>query len=280
MHIRSLASVAFVAFAAQAFAQQTKVFKRSITTGRDLGLMRRADDGYQPADEVCNKGGNTCAEACGNGYEQCKSTDQAVHCFNPAAGETCCSTTSGNSCLASFYCTHSSNTDTTCCPNGMNLGDCAANHGVSGALTSDPPVVASTSVPPTTTSKSSTVPPTTSSTPAPPTTTSSSIVIVTTSSTPAPSSTLASSTSEVPSTTELTAEISTTFAPSAGTSTAFASSNGTTLATTSTRSSARSTVFPSSATTPASAPNQNAGSSNGPAGMAVLLGAAFAAALL
>lgn len=97
MHIRSLASVAFVAFAAQAFAQQqTKIFKRSITAGRDLGLMRRADDGYQPADEVCNKGGNTCAEACGTGYEQCKSTDQAVHCFNPAAGETCCSTTTGS----------------------------------------------------------------------------------------------------------------------------------------------------------------------------------------
>ncbi|KAK1674739.1 hypothetical protein BDP55DRAFT_729388 [Colletotrichum godetiae] len=279
MHIRSLASVAFVAFAAQAFAQQqTKIFKRSITAGRDLGLMRRADDGYQPADEVCNKGGNTCAEACGTGYEQCKSTDSAVHCFNPAAGETCCSTTTGNSCLSSFYCTHGSNTDTTCCPNGMNLADCAAKHGVSG-LTSDPPVVASTSVPPTT-SKSSTVPPTTSSTPAPPTTTSSSVVVVTTSSTPAPSSTLAPTTSEVPSTTEVTTEISTTFAPSAGTSTAFASGNGTTLATTSTRSSARSTVFPSSATTSASAPDQNAGSSNGPASMAVLLGAAFVAALL
>ncbi|KAK7447504.1 hypothetical protein CaCOL14_008576 [Colletotrichum acutatum] len=277
MHIRSLASVAFVAFAAQAFAQQqTKIFKRSITAGRDLGLMRRADDGYQPADEVCNKGGNTCAEACGTGYEQCKSTDQAVHCFNPAAGETCCSTTTGNSCLSSFYCTHGSNSDTTCCPNGMNLADCAAKHGVSG-LTSDPPVVASTSVPPTT--SKTTPPPTTSSTPAPPTTTSSSVV-VTTSSTPAPSSTLIPSTSAVPSTTEVTTEVPTTFVPSAGTSTAFASSNGTTLATTSTRSSTRSTVFPSAATTSASAPDQNAGSSDGPAGMAVLLGAAFVAALL
>lgn len=98
MHIRLLASVALVAFAAQAFAQQqTKVFKRSIITpSRDFGLMRRADDGYQPADEVCNKGGNTCAEACGNGYQQCKSTDQAVHCYNPAAGETCCSTNNGS----------------------------------------------------------------------------------------------------------------------------------------------------------------------------------------
>ncbi|GKT61999.1 PRP 4 C domain-containing protein [Colletotrichum tofieldiae] len=265
MHIRSLASLAFAAFAAQAFAQQTKVFKRSITTGRDLGFMRRADGGYQPADEVCNKGGNTCAEACGGGYQQCKSTDQAVHCYDPAAGETCCSTTSGNSCLSSFYCTHDTKTDTFCCPNGMNLGDCATKHGVAGALTSDVPVPATTSVP--STSKSSTVPPTTSSTP-PPTT--SSVVVVTT-------TTTSTTSSEVPSSTVV---VITSSAPSAGTSTAFSASNGTTLATASTRSSARSTLFPSAAATTTAASDENAGSSNGPAGMAVILGAAFVAALL
>ncbi|OHX00834.1 hypothetical protein CSPAE12_00412 [Colletotrichum incanum] len=227
MHIRSLASLAFAAFAAQAFAQQTKVFKRSITTGRDLGFMRRADGGYQPADEVCNKGGNTCAEACGGGYQQCKSTDQAVHCYNPAAGETCCSTTTGNSCLSSFYCTHDTKTDTFCCPNGMNLGDCATKHGVAGALTSDVPVPTTTSVP--STSKSSTVPPTTSS---PPPSTTSSVVVVTTTTTSSSSSSSSSFTtsSEVPSSTVIT----TSFAPSAGTSTALSASNGTTLATAST----------------------------------------------
>ncbi|CCF34757.1 hypothetical protein CH063_06683 [Colletotrichum higginsianum] len=219
MHIRSLASLAFVAFAAQAFAQQTKVFKRSITTGRDLGFMRRADGGYQPEDEVCNKGGNTCSEACGGGYQQCKSTDQAVHCYDPTAGETCCSTTTGNSCLTSFYCTHDTKTETFCCPNGMNLGDCATKHGVTGPLTSDVPIPTTTSVP--STSKSSTVPPTTSSS-APPTTTSSSLVATTTS-----TFISTSTTSEAPSTTI----VSTSFSPSAGTSTAFSASNGTTLAT-------------------------------------------------
>ncbi|WQF83552.1 hypothetical protein CDEST_08566 [Colletotrichum destructivum] len=268
MHIRSLASLAFAAFAAQAFAQQTKVFKRSITTGRDLGFMRRADGGYQPEDEVCNKGGNTCSEACGGGYQQCKSTDQAVHCYDPTAGETCCSTTTGNSCLTSFYCTHDTKTETFCCPNGMNLGDCATKHGVTGPLTSDVPVPTTTSVP--STSKSSTVPPTTSSS-APPTTTSSSLVATTTS-----TFISTSTTSEAPSTTI----VSTSFSPSAGTSTAFSASNGTTLATASTRSSARGTLFPSAAATTAAAAGENAGSSNGPAGMAVILGAAFVAALL
>ncbi|GKT45661.1 uncharacterized protein ColSpa_05842 [Colletotrichum spaethianum] len=272
MHIRSLASVAFVAFAAQAFAQQTKVFKRSITSGRDLGFMRRADGGYQPADEVCNKGGNTCAEACGGGYQQCKSTDQAVHCYDPTAGETCCSTTTGNSCLTSFYCTHDTQTDTFCCPNGMDLGECATKHGVTGALTSDVPVPTTTSVP--STSKSSTVPPTTSTTTSttttstPPSTTSSSVVVLTTSS--------PTSSSEVPSSTVVTAEV----APSVGTSTAFSASNGTTLATASTRSGARSTLFPSAAATTTAASDTSAGNSNGPAGMAVILGAAFVAALV
>ncbi|TQN73014.1 putative secreted protein [Colletotrichum shisoi] len=281
MHIRSLASLAFAAFAAQAFAQQTKVFKRSITTGRDLGFMRRADGGYQPEDEVCNKGGNTCSEACGGGYQQCKSTDQAVHCYDPTAGETCCSTTTGNSCLTSFYCTHDTKTETFCCPNGMNLGDCATKHGVTGPLTSDVPVPTTTSVP--STSKSSTVPPTTSSS-APPTTTSSSLVATTTTTTTTTSSSSAfistSTTSETPSTTIVSTIVSTSFSPSAGTSTAFSASNGTTLATASTRSSARGTLLPSAAATTAAASGENAGSSNGPAGMAVILGAAFVAALL
>ncbi|KAK2000137.1 hypothetical protein LX36DRAFT_444551 [Colletotrichum falcatum] len=270
MHIRSLASLAYVAFAAQAFAQQTKVFKRSVTFGRDLGFMRRADGGYQPADEVCNKGGNTCAEACGGGYQQCKSTDQAVHCYNPAAGETCCSTTSGNSCLSSFYCTHDTKTDTFCCPNGMNLGDCATKHGVTGALTSDVPVPTTTSVP--TTSSSSTVPPTTSSTP--PTTTSS---VVTTTSTTSTTSTVVPTTSEVSTSAVIT---TTSFAPSAGTSTAFSALNATTLATGPARTSARSTVLPSTPASVTAVSGQSAGRSNGPAGMAVVLGAAFVAALL
>ncbi|OLN97474.1 putative secreted protein [Colletotrichum chlorophyti] len=263
MHIRSLTSLALVALAAQAFAEQTKVFKRSITTGRDLGFMRRSDNGYQPEDEVCSKGGNTCAEACGSGYQQCKSTDQAVHCYNPAAGETCCSTNNGNSCLSAFYCTHDPSSETICCPNGMNLGDCAAKHGVTGALTSDVPVPTTTSVP--TTSKSSTIPPTTTSTTAPPTT--SSVAPTTT-------ATTSNTTSESPSSTVVT----TSFTPSIGTSTVFAQTNGTTFATTSSRP--RSTLFPSAATTAPTTSDQNAGTRSGPAAMAVVFGAAFVAAML
>ncbi|KAH0431366.1 hypothetical protein CcaCcLH18_07100 [Colletotrichum camelliae] len=269
MHFRSLASVALVAFSAQAFAQD-KVFKRSIITpSRDFGIMRRADGAYQPADEVCSKGGNTCAEACGTGYEQCKSTDSAVHCYNPAAGETCCSTNSGNSCLSSFYCTHDTGAETFCCANGMNLGDCAAKHGVTGALTSDVPVptTTSTSQAPTTSSVAPT--PTTTSKPVP--TTSSSVVVATT-----PSTTSSPSSSAVPSTTEVVA-LTTSVAPSVGFTSAFTAANST-LASTTRGVSTRVSATPSAST--GAAPDQNAGASNAPAGMAVLLGAAFVAALL
>jgi len=53
-------------------------------------LARREDDGaYEPELLECGEG-NTCAEACGAGYEQCESSASENHCFNPAAGETCC----------------------------------------------------------------------------------------------------------------------------------------------------------------------------------------------
>ncbi|TDZ40598.1 putative secreted protein [Colletotrichum spinosum] len=271
MHIRSLASLAVVAFAAQAFAQQPKVFKRSINIGRELGFMRRADNGYQPADEVCSKGGNTCAEACGSGYQQCKSTDQAVHCYNPAAGETCCSTNSGNSCLSSFYCTHDPSSETVCCPNGLNLGDCAAKHGVSGALTSDVPVPTTTSTsqaPPTSTSAA---PTTTSTSQAP--TTSSTVVAVVVSTT----SSSSSSSSEVPTTTLFTStSFSPSPSPSAGFSSAFSAVNGTVTASSRSVSTKIASAAPSGT---AVAPGENAGTSVGPTGLALFVGAAVVAAL-
>jgi hypothetical protein len=85
-------SVAVVAFAAQALAYQEEpmpykpaIMKMSL---RQLGLVRR-DDGYVPEQTQCGDG-NTCAEACGAGYDICPSDGTAIHCFNPTASETCC----------------------------------------------------------------------------------------------------------------------------------------------------------------------------------------------
>jgi hypothetical protein len=54
-----------------------------------FGLSRRQDGGYSPDQQFCGSG-DTCAEACGAGFEQCASGDGEVHCFNKAAEQTCC----------------------------------------------------------------------------------------------------------------------------------------------------------------------------------------------
>ncbi|RDW74794.1 hypothetical protein BP6252_05936 [Coleophoma cylindrospora] len=58
----------------------------------------------------------TCEKSCGPGNIQCISFP---NCFNPSAGETCCS--DGGYCSAGYYCT-----DAGCCPNGTSLDECGA----------------------------------------------------------------------------------------------------------------------------------------------------------
>ncbi|KAH8900032.1 hypothetical protein GQ53DRAFT_816067 [Thozetella sp. PMI_491] len=142
MLVKSFSALAVLAFVAQASASepmpykpQPKLMKMSI---RDLfGVERRqTGDGYQPTQSECGAG-VTCADACGAGYQTCTSGDNAVHCFNPAAAETCCPDGTGNSCEAGYYCTGDNKGETWCCPNGMDLVACAQAYSVSGALTSE-----------------------------------------------------------------------------------------------------------------------------------------------
>ncbi|KAF2834945.1 hypothetical protein M501DRAFT_1061327 [Patellaria atrata CBS 101060] len=47
-------------------------------------------DGYPPQYGACDSG-ETCAEACGSAFEPCEaSTDLALFCYDPSAGQTCC----------------------------------------------------------------------------------------------------------------------------------------------------------------------------------------------
>ncbi|KEZ41130.1 hypothetical protein SAPIO_CDS7198 [Scedosporium apiospermum] len=108
-------------------------------------LARREDDGaYEPELLECGEG-NTCAEACGAGYEQCESSASENHCFNPAAGETCCTFLGlGSSCNAGYFCAHDVSKSTVCCAEGSSLEECATLNKANGALTSDPPVPSTT----------------------------------------------------------------------------------------------------------------------------------------
>lgn len=60
-----------------------------------VALARRQEPGYQPEQTFCGEG-ETCSEACGSGYEQCASTDGLSHCYNLAAGESCCQDDNGS----------------------------------------------------------------------------------------------------------------------------------------------------------------------------------------
>ncbi|RBA17030.1 hypothetical protein FPRO05_01754 [Fusarium proliferatum] len=89
MLFRTIASVAFLACASNVAAepQPYKLVKAPV---EGLSLARRSTPGYQPDQSVCGGGGNTCADACGAGYESCPSEDESTHCFNPTVKQSCC----------------------------------------------------------------------------------------------------------------------------------------------------------------------------------------------
>ncbi|KAI1436610.1 hypothetical protein GGR50DRAFT_693015 [Xylaria sp. CBS 124048] len=45
--------------------------------------------GYSPTQQQCG-GGDSCAGACGNGFEQCASNDGLEHCYNTFESQACC----------------------------------------------------------------------------------------------------------------------------------------------------------------------------------------------
>ncbi|KAK4245241.1 hypothetical protein C7999DRAFT_34413 [Corynascus novoguineensis] len=164
MLVKSIAALAALTLAANVAAEPMP-YKPSMmrTSTRDLfGVVRRQDDsGYQPDQEQCSEG-NTCAEACGAGYEVCTSKDKLTHCYNPTVGEICCPDQNGGSCEQGYYCTADKKGETWCCPDGMDVEACAAAYDLTGGLVSQTPPPP----PPTSTSTkiSSTKPPRTSST--------------------------------------------------------------------------------------------------------------------
>ncbi|KAI5463426.1 hypothetical protein BGZ63DRAFT_353876 [Mariannaea sp. PMI_226] len=145
MLFRAATTVAVLAVSVA--AQTAQPYK--LVTGPVLGisLARRDTYGYQPEQSVCGAG-NTCAEACGAGFDTCASNDGNTHCYNPGIKQSCCSDGTGNSCDEGYYCTHDTKMNTWCCPNNLNLVECASKFKVDGELETDAP--ATTSAKPTT----------------------------------------------------------------------------------------------------------------------------------
>lgn len=158
MHIKSVSALAFFALAAHATASEPMPYKplAKMSIHRMFGIGRRQDStGYQPTQSVCGSG-DTCAEACGSGYEACTSTDDVVHCYDPTAQQTCCPDGTGNSCDDGYYCSADTSGETWCCPSSMTVEECATAYGVTGGLVSETPTPTPTPTPSTTPSPSST----------------------------------------------------------------------------------------------------------------------------
>ncbi|KAI1481584.1 hypothetical protein F4774DRAFT_36270 [Daldinia eschscholtzii] len=137
MLFSTISSLAIAALAGQAIAEPIRLpYKPKVaymSPRAIFGLDRRANGGYAPEQEFCDDG-NTCAEACGKGFEQCASKDGIVHCFNKAAKQTCCPGKTGESCDKGYFCTADDKGATWCCPDNMTLEQCADAYNLPGSL--------------------------------------------------------------------------------------------------------------------------------------------------
>ncbi|KAH9891362.1 hypothetical protein F4778DRAFT_784955 [Xylariomycetidae sp. FL2044] len=154
----------------------TKLVKMS--TRALFGGLDRRQEGYSPEQEICGTG-NTCAEACGEGYDQCTSSDDVIHCYDKGGKQTCCPQDTGDSCDDGYFCSSDEAGATWCCPDSMTLQECAKAYNLPGSLVSETTAsaTASTSAAPV----SSTIPSPASTTPASATPSSSSPITTSTS---------------------------------------------------------------------------------------------------
>ncbi|KAJ2907334.1 hypothetical protein MKZ38_003190 [Zalerion maritima] len=165
MHFKTLITTALAA----TVAAERVPYKLSRKSVNLIALAARSDAGYQPEQTFCGAG-DTCAEACGTGFDQCASTDGLSHCYDTTAGESCCKDDNGRSslvldetsrknmtltnslpqkpdaCESGYYCAVDTTESTWCCPDGMSPEECAAEYSVTGGLSSQVPEETATSV--------------------------------------------------------------------------------------------------------------------------------------
>ncbi|KAK4223062.1 hypothetical protein QBC38DRAFT_488525 [Podospora fimiseda] len=126
----------------------------------DFSALVQRQSGYHPEAGVCEDG-NTCVDACGDGYETCPAnTDLVLFCFNPRAGQKCCGNSDGRACDPGYYCTRDNSDKTWCCESNLDIAQCASQYGISALYTE-----ASTTLTPTLTPLSQVEPSTTTTSP-------------------------------------------------------------------------------------------------------------------
>ncbi|KAH6889605.1 hypothetical protein B0T10DRAFT_571569 [Thelonectria olida] len=131
MRFQLVASAALAASVSAVSPRQP--YKLSSMPVAGVSFPRRDAGGYSPRQGLCGEG-STCADACGDGYTICPSNNPWTQCYNPTVQQTCCPDGTGNSCEKGYYCTHDAKSQTWCCPDKMDLAQCAAAYNVTGGL--------------------------------------------------------------------------------------------------------------------------------------------------
>ncbi|KAM7196718.1 hypothetical protein V8F20_006911 [Naviculisporaceae sp. PSN 640] len=94
-----------------------------------LNSLEKRQIGYNPEYKSCGVG-HDCT-SCGDTFEECPAPiDVAVFCYEPGKGQKCCPNGQGKACDAGFYCAMDEQRHTWCCPEGLDLQQCAALHTV------------------------------------------------------------------------------------------------------------------------------------------------------
>ncbi|KAK4234199.1 enhancer of mRNA-decapping protein 4 [Achaetomium macrosporum] len=128
-------------------------------------LSKRQGEAFDPDEQTGS--GDTCVEAFGPGYIECRpeSATENSLCINPDEGQTCCDNLWG--CPAESFCL----VNGLCCPTGLDPETCAAENGVSlppnfGATTTSASEDTATSTPTVSSTPDTTSTPDITSTPA------------------------------------------------------------------------------------------------------------------
>jgi hypothetical protein len=97
MRFCAIAAASLALIPALSLAEPRPYMRAFSSANQLLGLMKRqgGQPGYAPTSTPCTGTGTTCAEVCGTGQEQCPSNDGNLHCFDPTAGQVCCTDGSG-----------------------------------------------------------------------------------------------------------------------------------------------------------------------------------------
>jgi hypothetical protein len=88
MHSKTLATYFLFVAPIYGTAKPAPYMIGSMSMNPAFGLAKR-QAGYQPNQTYCGPGAD-CAASCGQGYIQCASNDNSLHCFDPVINETCC----------------------------------------------------------------------------------------------------------------------------------------------------------------------------------------------